>query len=119
MIPGVQIRNYRQRQAACTSKHPWLPKVTINLRSNQMKILLGGVALAVVMGSIMTHGLYGRILASQERVQQLRAEHNVIATKNMQLLAARAQLSSRTHVLALAEKKLKLFEPEKGQVHRM
>lgn len=119
MIPSVQIRNYRQRQAACTSKRQGLPKITINLRSYQMKILLAGAALAVVMGSIMTHGLYGRILASQERVQQLRAEHNVIATKNMQLLAARAQLTSRTHVLALAEKKLKLFEPEKGQVHRM
>ena len=119
MIPGVQIRNYRQKQAASTSKLRNLSPADISLRSQQMKILIGSVALAVVMGSIMTHGLYGRILASQERVQQLRAEHNVIATKNMQLLAVRAQLTSRTHVLALAEKKLKLFEPEKGQVHRM
>lgn len=119
MIPGVQIRSYRQKQPTSTSKLRNLPKAFFSLRSHQMKILIGGVALAVVMGSIMIHGLYGRILASQERVRQLRAEHNVIATKNMQLLAMRAQLSSRAHVLALAERKLKLFEPEKGQVHRM
>ena len=54
-----------------------------------------------------------------ERTQQLQARNITVANKNIRLLATRAQLASKTHILALAERKLNLFEPDKGQVRRM
>ena len=96
-----------------------MPKPWLVLSQGSVKMLLGFVALAVVTGSIMTYGLYGRIQKTEHRVQQLQAENSVITTRHMQLRAARAQLSSKSHILALVEKRLRLYEPGKGQVHRM
>ena len=119
MVTNVNVRNFRQKPMSLTSGRQLKPGVKIALPAESLKYLVGAIVLAVFMGSIMSYGLHGRILSARERVQQLRAENSVVATKNVHLLAARAQLTSKMQVVALAEKKLKLFEPEKGQVHRM
>ena len=119
MVTNVNVRNFRQKPMSLTSTRPAKPGIRISFPAEYLRYLLAAVVLAAVMGSIMSYGLHGRILGARERVQQLRAENSIVATKNVHLLAARAQLASKLQVVALAEKKLKLFEPEKGQVHRM
>ncbi len=49
----------------------------------------------------------------------MQARNITVANENIRLLATRAQLASKTHIVSLAERKLNLFEPDKGQVRRM
>jgi len=75
------------------------------------------VALGIGLG--LTQFFHGRIVELQSRVDQLHTSNTVIVEKNNRLVAAGAQVSSKTQVVALAKRKLKLFEPDQGQVRRM
>ena len=119
MASSVNIRKYKQRQKPFVAGRQTMSQYGKIFSLDRIRFLTGVSAAAIIVGSLITYGIHGRIVHSMERVQQLRVKNAAVANENVHLLAARAQLASKTHVLALAEKKLKLFEPEKGQVHRM
>ncbi|MCL2790565.1 MAG: hypothetical protein FWD79_07960 [Desulfobulbus sp.] len=78
---------------------------------------MAGVAL--VLGLALTQVFRGQVVDMQAKTEQLRARNTAIANENVRLLAARAQVASKTQVAALARTKLQLFEPDQGQVRRM
>ena len=76
-------------------------------------------AIAVVLGLATTHFLHGQVLNTKTKVMQLQSSNSAIANENVRLLATRAQLASKNKIVSHAGAKLNLFEPEKGQVHRL
>lgn len=52
-------------------------------------------------------------------LDQLQALRRNAGSENMSLLAARARLMSTSHIEAVAEARLQLYLPEKGQLHRL
>jgi Tfp pilus assembly protein PilO len=120
MVPKVSVRTYKPRQQAFSKKKQWTGhRINLNLSSEAGKIVAGMLALALVVGLTFTHILHGQISTLSARAEQMRADNKNTANENVRLLAARAQLTSKTHVAALAGTKLNLFEPDKGQVRRM
>jgi hypothetical protein len=77
------------------------------------------VAIALVTGLAITQFLHGQVVNTRTKVIQLQSKNAVVGNENIRLLATRAQLASKTKVASHAGAKLHLFEPEKGQVHRM
>jgi cell division protein FtsL len=120
MVSNVSVRAYKPRQQTFSRKKQWTDKrIILNLSSEAGKIILGMLAVAMVIGLISSHILHGQISTLSVQAEQLRADNKSTADENVRLLAARAQLTSRTHVAALAGTKLNLYEPDKGQVRRM
>jgi uncharacterized protein HemX len=95
------------------------PRFALHLPVDQGKILAIVVVAALVIGLGATQFLHGHMTDMQARVEQVRAKNTAIANENVRLLAARAQVASKTQVTALAKTKLKLFEPDQAQVRRM
>jgi Tfp pilus assembly protein PilO len=73
------------------------------------------LAVALVIGLTFTHILHGQISTLSAQAEQLRADNKSTANENVRLLAARAQLTSKTHVAALAGTKLNLLNLIKGR----
>jgi cell division protein FtsL len=89
------------------------------LSANQCK-LLGLLAVAACIGGLaLTHLFQVRVADLRTKADQLQTTYNVFAEENKRLLATEAQLASKTQVVALATRKLKLYEPGQGQVRRM
>lgn len=120
MTSNISVRRYRPRQqvfAKAKSRRP--NRLALHLPVEQVKMLGVMVAAALVLGLGLTQFFHGRMADMQAGAEQLRARNTAIATENIRLLAARAQVASKTQVAALAKNKLQLFEPDQGQVRRM
>jgi len=119
MRAGVNVRSYRPVQVSFRSAKPAAPRLGMSLSSIQRKWLSLMVASALVIGVAGTQFLHGRMVEMRTNAEKVRTVNNHISTENIRLLSMRAQLTSKDHVAALAGKKLNLFEPGQGQVHRM
>lgn len=92
---------------------------SVLLSANQCK-LLGLLALAACIGGlVLTHVIYSRVTDLRVKADQLQTSYTAIAEENKRLLAMETQLASKTQVVTLAKRKLKLYEPAQGQVRRM
>lgn len=119
MRAGVNVRSYRPVQASLRSARPVTPRVGLSISSVQRKWIALMVGSALVMGVGVTQFFHGRMVEMRSRAEKVRTVNAHISTENIRLLSVRAQLSSKDHILALAGKKLHLFEPGQGQWHRM
>ena len=121
MSLSMHVRTYRPPQVV-------LSRAKVRRRSEmsafrlpggQGKMLAAMAGVALVMGLALTQIFHGQMVDMQARAEQLQSRNTTIANENVRLLAARAQVASKTQVAALAKTKLKLFEPDHGQVRRM
>ena len=73
----------------------------------------------LVLGLVVTQFFHGQMVDMRSRAEKVRILNTSISNENIRLLSVRAQLASKNHIISLAGKKLNLFEPGQGQVHRM
>ena len=120
MTPNVSVRTFKPRQQVFSKEQPQArPRFRCSFPVQQAKMLAVASAVLVVVGVGLTQIIQGRMSELQGRAEQLRARNTAVADENVRLLAARAQLSSKAQVVALAKTKLLLFEPDQRQVRRM
>lgn len=120
MTPNIHVYVYRPRQVILAKGSPRKkPLHFVRLAPNQCKQLGLLLMAALVIGLGLTQFFHGRIVELQAKVDQLQTSYTVSADKNNRLVAAGAQVASKAQVVALAKRKLKLFEPDQGQVCRL
>jgi hypothetical protein len=119
MALSVNIRTYRPQQLSVRESRRVVLRSRIALSREQRWLLTATAGVALAVGLAITQLLYGQVKEATERSQLLQARNSTVANENIRLLATRAQLASKAHILAVAERKLNLFEPDKGQVRRM
>jgi len=119
MASNVNIRSYKLQQASLKAgrRKVFLANITISPEVKKVTAII--VAFALVAGLAITQFFHGQVVNTKAMVMLLQSKNSVIGNENVRLLAARAQLASKTQVASHAGAKLNLFEPEKGQVHRM
>ncbi len=85
--------------------------------------LVRAIAIVVVM-AVMAVGcisqfIHWRYESDLETLAQLQSVRKTMGTENINVLAARARLLSKSHVEAVAAARLQLFRPEDGQLHHL
>lgn len=81
-----------------------------------LTIILIAVILAVAGASQLFSWQIQRV---QKTLQQVQQQQKMLNDSHVVLLAKRAQLTSESHIQALAGARLELYVPAKGQVHKM
>ena len=120
MRPNINVFVYRPRQVILAKERPRKNTRHFEVLSPIQSKLLGLMVIAVlVIGLGLTQSLHVRIVELQTEVDQLQTSNTVIANENNRLVADGGQVASKAQVVALAQKRLKLFAPAQGQVHRM
>ena len=115
MVSSGSVRVYRPRQQSFSrEKRRPQSQCGPKLSNAQVRFIAVLSAAAMVMGLLLTQCIHGQIVDMQVKAEQLRAKNTSVANENVRLLAARAQLTSKTQVAALAGTKLNLFELDKG-----
>jgi len=120
MTPHNNVRAYRPRQVPPVSNMPAKKARPMGLTSPGQWKLLGATTAAVLIISLgLMQFFHARIVALQVRIDRLQTCNAAIAAENKRIEAVGDQVGSRSQVVALAKRKLNLFEPDHGQVHRM
>jgi cell division protein FtsL len=119
MVTNVNIRRYRPQQAIFNSGRRETARLDLSISREQYKALGILVAAALVMGLLITQVFHYRSVAARAEIERLQTMHAALGDEHVRLLANRAQLASKAHVLVLAGTKFDLFEPDTTQVRRM
>lgn len=119
MASNVTLRNYRLQQAPLRAGRRKMSRLNLAISAEIRRVMAIMVAVSLVAGLAITQFFHGQVVDTRARVIELQNKNATIANENVRLLATRAQLTSKTQIVSHAKTKLNLFEPEKGQVHRM
>jgi len=120
MTSNMRVQIYRPRQVVLPkAKSRTRTGVSCRFPGGQGKVAAVMAGVALVLGLALTQVFHAQVTDLQARAEQLRTRNTAVANENVRLLAARAQVASKTQVAALAKTKLRLFEPDQGQVRRM
>lgn len=119
MALQVNVRTYRPQPVSSKTGRKAAPRFNMTLSGEQWRCIAILVAIALVAGLTITHFFHGKLVDMRARAEKLRVVNTAIGNENVRLLANRAQLSSKTYIVSRVGTKLNLFEPEKGQLHRM
>ncbi len=122
MIGTTQVRGYRypypqSGRLQSLLGADWLRSFV--LTGKQRASLLVVAACAGCIGTANVFALHARAVAAQQSLQEVQKAYAALDSEHVQLLATRAQLSSRERIAKVAETRLQLFEPVAGQVQRM
>ena len=120
MPPHIKVCAYRPRQVTLAKEKPRKnTRRFVLLSPDQCKQLGFMVVVALVIGMGMTQFFYFKIVDLRAKVDQLQTSNTAIANENNRIEAANAQVASKTQIVAIAQRKLKLFKPDHGQVRRL
>jgi len=119
MASNVNIRSCRLRQVPLKVGSRKMNWFALAIPGEIRKVLAVTVVIALMAGMFITQFFHGQVVDTRARVLQLQSKNAAIGNENIRLLATRAQLASKANIVSHAGVKLNLFEPEKGQVHRM
>ena len=120
MGSNANVRIYRPpQQVASRARRREAPWFSLGLSTELRKWAAVMATVALVLGLVVTQFFHGQMVDMRSRAEKVRILNTNISNENVRLLSVRAQLASRTQIVSLAGKKLNLFEPVQGQVHRM
>ncbi len=119
MALHVNVRSYRPQPVSSRTGRSTAFRLSHLFTGEQRKYLAVMGITALIAGLSITQFFHGRMADMQAGAEKLRIVNAAISNENVRLLASRAQLSSKPHIVSSVGAKLNLFEPEKGQVHRM
>ena len=100
----------RQQVASRTSKG-------MSKRMAKMVTLIICVSLFVVFA--FSQVMHWQIVASSNKLEEMKSARRAISNKNIELLATRAQLTSKQFVEEKAREKFQLFMPKRNQIRRL
>lgn len=123
MRPKIHVHVYRPRQVPLAKGTPVTKQkrrqFDLHFPLKCKPLALAAVA-ALGIGLGVTQFFHGKVAELQVKVGELQASNIAIVAENNRLLATSDQVISKQQVVAaLAKKKVKLYEPDQGQVRRM
>ena len=119
---NTQVRSYQYPYNAEKKRSliGFLKKTKLTVLSRtQQAVLLGCACCAIMLGAGVTNMWRGQIEQVGNMSAGVQANFASASNENIQLRAARAQLTSEERVVQMAGERLRLFTPAKGQIRRM
>ena len=120
MITNVSVRPYRSACNTSLARRKVRRKPMAISPPKQLQRPLAVILFTVILVVAGVSQLFSwQIQKAQTTLQQVQQQQKVLDDLHMVLLAKRAQLTSESHIQALAGVRLELHVPAKGQVHKM
>lgn len=120
MITNVSVRPYRSTYNTSLARRKVRRKPLAISPPKHLQRPLAAILIAVVLVVAGASQLFSwQIQKTQEALQQVQQHQKVLDDLHVILLAKRAQLTSESHIQALAGARLELYVPTTGQVHKM
>ena len=120
MIAEIQSRMFRPHSDAMDMRQHVTIRASQGIMSKRMaKLVTVIICISLFVVFAFSQVMHWQIVASSNKLEDLKTIRVATSSKNIELLATRAQLASRDFVEKQAKEKLQLFTPKRNQIRRL
>lgn len=119
MIAEIQSRLLRPHPFAIGMRQHVICRTSDGMTKRMAKLVTLIICISLLVVFAFSQVVHWQITASTNKLQEMRAARITTSNKNIELLAARAHLSSKKFVEEKAREKLQLLIPKRNQIRRL
>lgn len=119
MIAEIQSRMFRPHPVTVGMRQHISSRTSAGMSRRMAKLVALIICTSLLVVFAFSQVMHWHISATAEKLEQLKSVQKQTATRNIELLAMRAQLASQEFVEKSAMEKLQLFAPQQHQVRRL
>lgn len=116
MIADIQSRMFRPHPATMGMRQHVTSRTTPGMSKRMAKLVMAIICISLFVVFAFSQVMHWQIVASSSKLENLKSMRIATSSKNIELLATRAQLASREFVEKQAREKLQLFTPKQNQI---
>lgn len=119
MIADIQSRMFRPHPVTIGMRQHISSRTTSGMSKRMAKMVALIICTSLFVVFAFSQVMHWHISATTSKLEQLNSVRKETSTRNIELLAMRAQLASQEFVEEHAMEKLQLFAPKQSQVRRL
>lgn len=119
MIAEIQSRMFRPHPEAMAMRQHVTSRTSPGMTKRMAKLVAAIICISLFVVFAFSQVMHWQIIASSDKLESLKSIRIATSSKNIELLATRAQLASREFVEKQAREKLQLFTPKQNQIRRL
>jgi len=119
MIAEIQSRMFRPHTVTMGMRQQVVTRTGTGLSKRMAKVVALIICISLFVVFAFSQIMHGHIVATADQIDKLQSVRSESVSRNIELLAARAQLASQKFVEERAKEKLHLFVPQRNQIRRL
>ena len=119
MIAEIHSRMFRPQAATVGMRQQVVTRTGTGMSKRMAKVVTLILCVSLFVVFAFSQVMHWHIVATANQLEKLQSVRIESGTRNIELLATRAQLASQKFVEEQAKDKLQLFVPKRNQVRRL
>jgi len=119
MIAEIQSRMFRPHPVGMGMRQHVSSRTSQGISKRMAKIVTMIICVSLFVVFAFSQVMHWQIVSSSSKLEKLKSVRIDTSSRNIELLAARAQLASQKFVEEQAREKLQLFVPKRNQISRL
>ena len=119
MIAEIQSRMFRPHPLAMGMRQHVSSRTSPGMSRRMAKMVTMIICTSVFVVFACSLVMHWQIMASSKKLEKLKSVRIDMSSKNIELLAARAQLASQEFIEEKAREQLQLLAPKRNQIRRL
>lgn len=119
MIAEIQSRMFRPHPVTMGMRQHITSRTSSGVSKRMAKVVTFIICASLLVAFAFSQVMHWHIVASANKLEELKSARIDTSSRNIELLAARAQLASQKFVEGQARERLQLVAPKRNQVRRL
>lgn len=119
MIAEIHSRMFRPHPVTIGMRQQVITRTNVGMSKRMAKVVTLIICVSLFVVFAFSQVMHRHIVASAGQIEKLQSVRGAVGSRNIELLAVKAQLASRKFVEQQAREKLQLFVPQQNQIRRL
>lgn len=119
MIAEIQSRMFRPHPVGLGVRQHVSSRTSPGISKRMAKLVTLLICVSLLVVFAFSQVMHWQIVSSSNKLEKLKSVRIATSNKNIELLAARAQMASQKFIEERASEKLKLFAPRRNQIRHL
>ncbi len=119
MIADIHSRMFRHQAVTVGMRQQVVTRTSTGMSKRMAKLVALIICVSLFVVFAFSQVMHWQIEATANQLEKLQSDRINSGSRNIELLAAKAQLASQKFVEDRAKEKLQLFAPQRNQIRRL
>ena len=119
MIAEIQSRMFRPHAVTMGMRQQVVSRTSAGMSRHMARVVALIICISLFVVFAFSQVMHWHIVSSANQFEKLQSVRSESVSRNIELLATRAQLASQKFVEERAKEKMQLFVPQQNQIRRL
>ena len=119
MIAEIHSRMFRPHSVTMGMRQQVVTRTNVGMSKRMAKVVALILCISLFVVFAFSQVMHWHIVATTSQLEKLQSVRSESGSRNIELLAARAQMASQKFVEERAREKLQLLVPQRNQIRRL